>query len=68
MKLLKYGQFDRLGVKADGADVVFKIGSVEFRMPWRVAQMFANLTGRAIAKARKNDKLFQKDIRNVSNG
>ena len=68
MKILKYGQVDRLGVKAEGSDVVFKIGSVEFRMPWRVAQMFANHTGRAIAKARGNDQAFQKEIRNVSNG
>lgn len=68
MNILKYGQFDRLGVKADGVDVVFKIGSAEFRMPWTVAQMFVNNTGRAIAKARDNDQLFQKEIRNIKNG
>lgn len=68
MTLLKYGQFDRLGVKADGCDVVFKIGSANFRMPWRVAQMFVNHTGRAIAKARNNDRVFSEEIRNIKNG
>ena len=67
MKILKYGQFDRLGVKPDGSDVVFQIGSANFRMPWRVAQMFVNNTGKAIAKARDNDRVFSQEIRNIKN-
>lgn len=67
MNILKYGQIDRLGVKPDGSDVIFQVGSANFRMPWTVAQMFVNNTGRAIAKARDNDQLFQKEIRNIKN-
>ena len=65
---MKYGNWDRLGVANDGADVLIEVAGKTMRLPHAQAGLFArNLQG-AIQKARANDPAFIQNIMEQING